>query len=251
MRDTDLIGGFAKGLMVIEAFGAQKQKMSIADIARETGLDRATARRCLLTLAHLSYAQYDGKYFELTPKVLRLGHAYLSTTPLTNIVQPYLDELTTKLNQSTSVSVMDGHEIVYVARAAHRRVMSINLSAGSRLPAYCSSMGRVLLASLNVSDAEMRLTNSYLHQRTVFTKTDIKELLLELETIRNLGYAVIMEELEIGLCSIAVPLLNADGKVIAAINVGVSTAEAATQPLQGEYLDALLDVQRKLKPLLP
>ena len=153
MRETDFIGGFAKGLTVIEAFGEAKPRLTITDVSKETGLDRATARRCLLTLAELGYAAYDGKFFELTPKILRLGHAYLSATPLPRLVQPYLDQLSEKVGQSASASVLDGTEIVYVARAAQKRVMSINLTAGSRLPAYCASMGRVLLAALPEAEA--------------------------------------------------------------------------------------------------
>lgn len=148
MRETDFVSGFARGLKVIEAFEEAQPKMSIADIARSTGLDRATARRCLLTLSELGYADYDGKFFSLTPKILRLGHAYLSATPLTHIVQPFLDQLSDQVGQSASVSVLDGTEIVYVARASQKRVMSINLMPGSRLPAYCASMGRVLLSAL-------------------------------------------------------------------------------------------------------
>ena len=153
MRETDVIGGFAKGLRVIEVFGEAKPRLTITDVSKETGLDRATARRCLLTLAELGYAAYDGKFFELTPKILRLGHAYLSATPLPRLVQPHLDRLSETVGQSTSVSVLDGTEIVYVARAAQKRVMSISLMPGSRLPAYCASMGRVLLAALPEAEA--------------------------------------------------------------------------------------------------
>lgn len=147
MRETDFIGGFAKGLKVIEAFGEDQPRLSIADVSKITGLDRATARRCLLTLTELEYAEYDGKFFMLLPKILRLGHAYLSSTPLPTIIQPHLDRLSDAVGESASASVLDGTEIVYIARASQMRVISINLMAGSRLPAYCASMGRVLLAA--------------------------------------------------------------------------------------------------------
>ena len=173
---------------------------------RDTGLDRATARRCLLTLAELGYARYDGKFFELTPRILRLGHAYLSATPLPRLVQPFLDRLSEEVGQSASASVLDGTEIVYVARAAQKRVMSINLTAGSRLPAYCASMGRVLLAALPDAEARDILAASDLKASTPFTRTEPDVLMAEFARIRREGHAVIDQELEIGLCSIAVPL---------------------------------------------
>lgn len=163
MRETDFVGGFAKGLRVIEAFGEDRPRLSIADVSKITGLDRATARRCLLTLAELGYAEYDGKFFMLLPRILRLGHAYLSGTPLPTIIQPHLDRLSQSVGESASASVLDGAEIVYIARASQMRVISINLMAGSRLPAYCASMGRVLLAWLDESEA-----------RTILEQTELR-----------------------------------------------------------------------------
>ena len=162
-RDT--MGGLAKGLAVIETFTADHPRQSIAEVSAASGLDRATARRCLLTLAHLGYADYDGKFFTLTPRVLRLGTACLATMPLPQMVQPWLDKLSETLGESSSVSILDGDEIVYIARASQRKVMSISLMPGSRLPAFCTSMGRVLLAALrmhspysNVSKASSKNT---------------------------------------------------------------------------------------------
>jgi len=206
MRETDFIGGFAKGLKVIEAFGEASPRLSIAEVSKATGLDRATARRCLLTLAELGYADYDGKFFALTPRILRLGHAYLSATPLPQIVQPFLDRLSQEVGQSASASVLDGTEIVYIARASQRRVMSINLIAGSRLPAYCASMGRVLLAALPEQEVRELLLRTELQAFTPLTKTAPGELLDELTKVQSQGFAVIDQELELGLCSIAVPL---------------------------------------------
>lgn len=157
MRETDFVSGFARGLKVIEAFGETRQRLSIAEASKLTDLDRATVRRSLLTLAELGYADYDGKFFTLTPKILRLGHAYLAATPLPALLQPHLDLLSERAGQSASASVLDGTEIVYIARAAQRRVMSINLTPGSRLSAYCASMGRVLLAALSESEARASL----------------------------------------------------------------------------------------------
>ncbi|MFN3321700.1 MAG: helix-turn-helix domain-containing protein, partial [Allorhizobium sp.] len=153
VSERDMMGGLAKGLRIVEAFTADYPRLSISEAAEIAGLDRATARRCLLTLAELGYAAYDGKFFTVTPRVLRLGTGCLATMPLPKIVQPLLDQLSDEIGQSTSVSILDSHEMVYVARAAHKKVMSIALMPGSRLPAYCTSMGRVLLAGLALDEA--------------------------------------------------------------------------------------------------
>ena len=250
MHKTDLMGGFAKGLRVIEAFGEATPKLAIADVSRSTGLDRATARRCLLTLTELGYAHYDGKFFTLTPRILRLGHAYLSATSLPHIVQPFLDRLSEEVGQSASVSVLDGTEIVYIARASHKRVMSINLMAGSRLPAYCASMGRVLLAALSEQDARLCLERTQIHAFTPFTRTDPDALMLELERVRNQGFAMIDQELELGLCSLAVPLLDEGGRTIAALNIGAPAAQISADHMAECYLLSLQETARSLRPLL-
>lgn len=250
MRETDVMGGFAKGLKVIEAFGEAAPRQTIADISKETGLDRATARRCLLTLADLGYAHYDGKYFELTPRILRLGHSYLSATPLPRLIQPYLDGLSEQVGQSASASVLDGQEIVYVARASQKRVMSINLMAGSRLPAYCASMGRVLLASSSPSEALHILEESARVNLTDNTLTGVSALVAELERVRSQGYAINNQELELGLCSIAVPLMDRKGRVVAAINIGAPAAVVPASELADRFLAPMLDVQRAVQPLL-
>ncbi len=249
--ERDLMGGFAKGLRVIEAFGPERQRLSIAEAAELSGLDRATARRCLLTLAQLGYADYDGKFFSLTPKILRLGHAWLSATPLPNIVQPFLDRLSERLGHSASASVLDGTEIVYIARAAQKRVMSINLMPGSRLAAYSASMGRVLLASLPDVEVSAVLAASHLKAHTPLTRIDPQDLMAEISLVREQGYAVIDQELEMGLCSIAVPVSNARGRVVAAVNVGAPAAMLPATALPGHCLDALRVVQVGLRPLLP
>ena len=250
MRESDFVSGFARGLKVIEAFGEARPKLTIAEAAKLTELDRATVRRCLLTLADLGYADYDGKFFALTPKVLRLGHAYLSATPLPLVIQPYLDQLSEKAGQSASASVLDGTEIVYIARAAQKRVMSINLSPGSRLPAYCASMGRALLASLPEAEARGILDRSELKANTPVTKTDPDALMEELRLVRAQGYAIIDQELELGLCSIAVPVENDRGRVVAAINIGAPAAHVPAADMVQRYLSLLKDTQKALRLVL-
>lgn len=249
MLERDIMGGLAKGLSVIEAFTADKPRQSIAEVSVASGLDRATTRRCLLTLAHLGYADYDGKYFTLTPRILRLGTACLATMPLPQLVQPMLDDLSDRLGESSSVSILDGAEIVYVARAAQRKVMSIGLMPGSRLPAYCTSMGRVLLAALPPEDAKHRLETLPLIARTRFTRTDVDAILSEIAAVRNQGYCLIDQEVEIGLRSIAVPLVNARGKTVAAMNVGLPATQNSVSDLL-DYLSPMLSVQTELKALL-
>jgi IclR family pca regulon transcriptional regulator len=250
MRETDFVSGFARGLRVIEAFEETRQRLSIAEAAKLTGLDRATVRRSLLTLAELGYADYDGKFFALTPKILRLGHAYLSATPLPALIQPHLDQLSEKAGQSASASVLEGTEIVYIARASQRRVMSINLTPGSRLPAYCASMGRVLLASLSESEARAILEKTELKQNTPTTRTDPEELIAEFRRVRAQGYAIIDQELEIGLCSIAVPIENDRGQTVAAINIGAPAAHVPASAMAERYLPLLQETRKALRLVL-
>ncbi|PZM15348.1 IclR family transcriptional regulator [Rhizobium tubonense] len=250
MRETDFVSGFAKGLRVIEAFGETRPRLSITDASKLTGLDRATVRRSLLTLADLGFADYDGKFFTLTPKILRLGHAYLSATPLPALIQPHLDQLSERAGQSASASVLDGTEIVYIARASQRRVMSINLTPGSRLPAFCASMGRVLLAALPESEARAVLSRTDLKANTPNTKTDPDALMAEFRIVRAAGYAIIDQELEIGLCSIAVPVENSRGQTVAAINIGAPAAHVAAVEMAERYLSLLLETQKALRPIL-
>ena len=250
MRETDFVSGFARGLKVMEAFGDERRRLSISEAARLAGLDRATVRRSLLTLAELGYAAYDGKFFTLTPKILQLGHAYLSTDPLPVLVQPHLDHLSERVRQSASASVLYDTEIVYIARASQRRVMSINLTPGSRLPAYCSSMGRVLLAALPESEARAILGRSELRKNTRKTKTDPEELAAELRRVLAQGYALIDEELELGLCSMAVPVEDDKGRTVAAINIGAPAAYVRASEMVERYLPLLKDTQAALRRVL-
>lgn len=252
MRDPekDVIAGFAKGLLVIEAFGSGGESLTITEAASRTGLERATARRCLLTLVRAGYAEYDGKFFKLTPRTLRLGFAYLAATPLPRLVQPFLEQLSIDTGESCSCSLLDGSEIVYVARASPRRVMSIGLALGSRLPAYCASMGRVLLAALPPAEARARIEACPLRALTPRTLTDPAALLAEVAETARRGYCVVDEELEIGLRSIAIPLVDRGGRTVAAINVGVQASHVPAPDMPARFLPRLRATQRDLAPLL-
>jgi IclR family pca regulon transcriptional regulator len=249
-RDPNLVGGLMKGLRVIQAFDTDCPRLTIADVSHATGMDRATCRRLLLTLVSLGYAEQDGRFFRLTPRVLRLGYAYLHAATLPNIIQPLLEQLSRDTDESCSASVLDGQSIVYIARASRQRVMSINLSIGTRLPAYCSSMGRVLLASMPPSKAKALLEAADLQKHTPKTVTDIKHLMEELAVIRGQNYAIVDEELELGLRSIAVPLINSHGSVVAALNIGAQAARVSVEKMQQTLLPTLMRVQNELRQLL-
>ncbi|MFA5494974.1 MAG: IclR family transcriptional regulator C-terminal domain-containing protein [Porticoccaceae bacterium] len=246
---ADGMGGFAKGLKVIETFSTAMEPLTIAEVAQLTGLDRATSRRCILTLVNSGYALAEGRRFKLTPKVLLLSQSYLNAS-LPQLLQPSLESLAEQLDESCSSAVLDGIDIIYIARASRRRVMSINLNPGSRLPAYCTSMGRVLLANLAAEEAYDVLARSNRVPLTQHTITDIDVLMKELERIRASGYAIIDQELETGLSSIAVPIRNTAGKTVAALNVGMQSSRAAKDKLTGTFLPLMLRVQNQLCEIL-
>ncbi|MBX9991968.1 IclR family transcriptional regulator domain-containing protein [Phreatobacter oligotrophus] len=238
--------GLEKGLAVIACFDAGHPRLTIADVARMTGLSRATARRCLITLARIGYAETDGRHFALTPRVLQLGYAYLSSTPLTAVLQNALERLSEEIGESSSASLLDGRDIVYVARAATKRIMSVGLSVGSRLPAYCTSMGRVLLAALPEDEARRRVEASDRRALTRATATSVEAVMARVAAARTAGYAVIDQELEVGLTSIAVPVIDREGKVVAAINVGTQATRFPPGIIVTEILPKLLKVQAEL-----
>lgn len=249
-KSTDTIFSLVKGLRVLECFGAQTPKLSISDVSKQTGLDRATARRCLLTLHGEGYAEYDGKFFTLTPRVLRLGMGALAALALPQLVQPWLDQLTEQIEESCSVSILDGTEIVYMARAAQKRVMSIGLMPGSRLPAHCTSMGRVLLAALPREEAEAIVMSSDLVPRTKYSLTDPSDVMMRVDQARSQGYAVNDQEVELGLYSIGVPLIDGRGRTVAALNTGMAASAAHAEDITLTYLPKLLKVQSGLKRVL-
>ncbi|HEX2103710.1 MAG TPA: IclR family transcriptional regulator C-terminal domain-containing protein [Solirubrobacteraceae bacterium] len=225
-----------RGLAVIRAFDAEHRHLTLSEVARATGLTRAAARRFLLTLVELGYVHVDGGRFSLRPRVLELGFAYLSSLSLPEVAQPYMEELVATINESSSISVLDDTDIVYVARVPTRRIMSITLAVGTRLPAYATSMGRVLLAALPDAELEERLARIEIRPLTKRTVTDRDALRRVLEVVRRQGYAVVDQELEEGLRSGAVPIRDASGAVVAALNVSVHASRTSMQALRTEFL---------------
>ncbi len=213
------VQSFARGLSVIRAFGPQRPQMTLSEVAAACGLTRAGARRILLTLAHLGYVSMDDRKFSLTPRILELGYSYLSATPLWDLALPYMEEVAETTRESCSVSVLDGADVVYILRLSTHKVMSINLSVGSRLPAWVTSMGRVLLAGLPPAEQDRVLAASDIRALTPHTVTDLGELKRILAQVRADGYACVVQELEPGLQSVAVPIVDRGGRVIGAMNV--------------------------------
>lgn len=239
--DRDYIQSLAKGLAVIEAFGAHRPTLTLSEAARLTGLSRAAARRVLITLERLGYCESDGRLFQLRPKVLNLGFAYLHGSGLSALAQPLMIELVNEVKESCSVAVLDGSDIVYVARVpTQHRIMTINLTLGSRLPAHLTSMGRVLLADLPADQLETLLTNiTPIERRTGYTMTEPQRLREEIQRVGQQGYAILDQELEPGLRSVAAPIRDASGRVIAGINIGVQASRYSLAQMQSKLLPSL------------
>lgn len=249
--EKERVQSLARGLAVIQAFGPERQSMTLTEVATETGMTRAAARRFLLTLEDLGFVASDGKHFSLTPHILRLGYAYLSSMCWWHIAQPFMEEVARNVQESCSAAALDGEEIVYVARVPASRIMSVNLSIGTRLPAYCTSLGRVLLAHEPAHQLAAYLARVDLAKRTDRTITDVEKLKAEIAKVRSQGFSIIDEELEAGVRSIAVPLFDRTGACIAALNVGGAAARATVQHLLEVYLPALREASRKTTEALP
>lgn len=249
-RDPNFMTSLARGLVVIRAFTERNPKLSIAEVARIAGLPRAAARRCLHTLQRLGYAGSDGRSFFLKPKILSLGYAFLSSTPLSATLQPFLERVSETLHESSSAGVLDETDVVYIARAQTRRIMSVGLSVGSRLPAHCTSMGRVLLANLRPAALDRFLADAPLKAMTERTVTDPAELRRILAQARQRGYALVDQELEIGLRSLSVPVLAAGGQVVAAMNVSAQAQRIQRREMESRFLPVLRDAAEELRHLL-
>ena len=246
----DLVAGLEKGLAVIEAFDQDRPRLTISEVAGLTGLTRAAARRYLLTLTHLGFVSQDRKMFALTPRVLRLSQSYLHSARLPRIIEPELQKLTFALKEATTAAVLDGGEVVCIAAVNTGRVVSPPLQPGTRRPAYCLSMGRVLLADKRPADVDDWLSQQQFTAFTPNTITDPARLRLEIARARTLGYASIDQELEIGLRTLAVPLKNYRGDVVAAMNVCVSASRVSMSQMVEQCLPLLQQAQTRLRMLL-
>jgi IclR family transcriptional regulator, pca regulon regulatory protein len=243
---SDFVQSVERALAVICAFGAESPQLTLSDVAHATGLTRATARRFLLTLVELGYVRNEGRLFSLRPRVLELGYAYLSGLSLPEVAAPHMEDLVATVHESSSVAVLDGNDIVYVARVPTKRIMTVSIAVGTRFAAYATSMGRVLLAYRPPPEIEHYLATVDLVPLTRRTVTDAERLRTILDGIRAQGYAVVDQELEDGIRSIAAPIRGAGKDVIAAINVSAHASRMTMDSLRKEFLPLLLDAAAKI-----
>ncbi len=246
-RSADFVQSLERGLLVLRAFDAEHRELGLSEVARISGLTRAAARRFLLTLVSLGYMNHSDGRFSLSPRVLELGYAYLSSLTLPEVAQPHMEALVAAVNESSSISVLDGTEIVYVARVPTRRIMSITLSVGTRLPAYATSMGRVLLAALPGETLEARLAQIELRPLSAHTITDLDALRAVLERVRRQGWAAVDQELEEGLRSLAVPIRDSSGTAVAALNVSVHATRGSMTMLRRDFLPLAKQAARAIE----
>jgi len=245
--DPNFMTSLARGLAVIQAFSQTKRQLSISQISVKTGFSRAAVRRCLYTLSKLGFAgSEDNRHFHLRPRVLTLGHSYISSMPLAVAAQPVLEHVSHVLRESCSIATLDGPEIVYIARANVTRIMAIDLGVGSRLPAFCTSMGRILLADLPPEKLEELLAGIVFTRYTERTVTGAEKLRQILRMVQRNGYSMIDQELEHGLRSLAVPIRNPTGKVVAALNVGAHAQRVSLQDLLMRFLPHLKAAAQEL-----
>jgi IclR family pca regulon transcriptional regulator len=246
----DLVAGLDKGLKVIEAFDQERSRLTIAEVAQATGLTRAAARRYLITLTHLGYMRHENKLFSLTPAVLRLGQSYLHSARLPRIVQPLLYRLAYSLGEAASVGVLDHDQLVCVAAVSAGQLVSATLQPGTRVPAWCTANGRMLLASLPQAEVDRFLERVGLEAITQHTIVNKERLALEIARARAQGHALVDQELELGLRTIAVPLRNFRGDVVAAMNVSVHAGRLPVGQIVERCLPAMLKIQVELGALL-
>lgn len=244
------VQSLARGLEVIRSFSADAPRQTLTEVAERAGLTRAGARRILLTLQTLGYVHHDGRLFQLTPRMLDLGFAYLSSLPFWNLAEPVMEALVAEVKESCSAAVLDGTDIVYVLRVPTQKIMRINLGVGSRLPAYCTSMGRMLLAGLPESELRQRLQDSQPVARTQATVVDIDELMNRIAQVRQQGWSLVDQELEEGLISMAAPIKDRQGQTLAALNISGQANRSNAQVMQDTMLRPLLAASQTISRMV-
>jgi len=250
-RDADFVQSLERGLAVIRAFDAAHPELTLSEVAAATGVTRAAARRFLLTLAKLGYVRSDGRFFSLTPRLLELGYAYLSSLSLPEVAEPHLEALVAELNESSSVSVLDLPDVVYVARVPTARIMTVSISVGTRFPAYATSMGRVLLAGLPDEALDDYLGRVSLQRLTPRTVGTVAALRTELARVRAQGWALVDQELEEGLRAVAAPIRDRSGRTIAAVNVSSHASRTSLEAMRRKLVPPLLAAAARIAADLP
>jgi IclR family transcriptional regulator, pca regulon regulatory protein len=250
-RSPDFVQSLERGLAVIRAFDRGRPELTLSEVATATGVTRAAARRFLLTLAELGYVRSDGRFFSLSPRVLELGYAYLSSLSLPEVAEPHLEALVAEVNESSSVSVLDGSEIVYVARVPVSRIMTVAISVGTRFPAYATSMGRVLLAGLPEAALDGYLERVALQRLTAKTVGSAKALRSELQRVRTQGWSIVDQELEEGLRAAAAPIRDRSGRTVAAVNVSAHASRTSLESMRRDIVPPLLAAAARISADLP
>ena len=250
-RDADFVQSLERGLAVICAFDKDHAELTLSEVAAHTGVTRATARRFLLTLARLGYVRTDGRFFSLTPRVLELGYAYLSSLSLPEVAEPHLEALVAEVNESSSVSVLDGEDVVYVARVPVSRIMTVAISVGTRFPAYATSMGRVLLAGLPDAELDAYLSKVDLARLTAKTVGSASALRSELAKVRAQGFALVDQELEEGLRAVAAPIKDRLGRVVASLNISAHASRTSLESMRRNLVPPLLAAAARISADLP
>jgi IclR family transcriptional regulator, pca regulon regulatory protein len=246
-RNSEFVQSLDRGLAVIRAFGPDRERLSLSEVARATGLTRAAARRFLLTLVKLGYVRNDGREFSLRPRVLELGYAYLSGLALPEVAAPHMEELVARLHESSSISVLDGHHIVFVVRVPTKRIMTVAISVGTRFPAFATSMGRVLLAALPGDELDRYLAEEKFETLTARTVTDPDRLRAIVGEVARQGYSIVDQELEEGLRAVAAPIRGAADVGTAAINVSAHASRVTMAAMREQILPALLETVRQIE----
>ena len=238
-RGRDHSEALERGLQVLLCFGEGRRAQTLSEVAGNVGLPRATARRALLTLQALGYVAVDGRQFVVTPRVLRLAAAYLTSNAVSTLLQPACDRIAETVGASCSAAVLDRDEVVMIARALPSQLIPVGVGVGFRLPAYCSALGRILLAALPEAELEAALRRSPLAGLTPFTLTDIAAVRDAIGDARRLGSCFVNQEAELGFCSVAVPLRRFDGLVVAALNIGAPIDRYDVSVMTGSFLQLL------------
>jgi len=249
--DRNFLKTLARGLDLIKSFGNDTPGMTLSEVARKNGMSRASARRFLITLQKLGYVIKSGDHFQLTAKILEIGHQYLANLNFVEVITPLMREVSRNLNKSCSASVLDGSDIIYIVRIPSRhQILSVTLNIGSRLPAYCTSMGRVLLGNLSDRELDEYFRNTEIIARTSRTITDTGELRKIIKKVKRDGYCIVNQELEENLCSIAVPVRNGEGRILCAINLGMPVGQDQDKEIRSGYLPTLKKAAIRAEELL-
>lgn len=244
------VQSFARGLAVIRTFNEERPRQTLTEVANAAELTRAGARRILLTLVTLGYVQVEDRYFRLTPKILDLGFAYLSSMPFWNLAEPVMESLVATVHESSSAAVLDNDEIVYVLRVPTRKIMAVSLSIGSRLPALWTSLGRVLLAGQSDAFIVDLIEDTELTAYTAKTLLTADSLLAEIKMVRKQGWALVDQELEEGLMSLSAPIKNRQGRIIAALNISGNAQNKTAEQMEATFLEPLLAASLEISNLL-